>query len=115
MPATSTDARPEVVTGYQAVLLPYDVVGPNSTIICPGHPVRMEYIATKGFWVPVTTPCRMGEFESAEMEPDELEPAPQPVMKAHAINDAAVTRTVFRVNGASIVFSRGMVQNGRAR
>jgi len=41
MPATSAEEMSEVVTGYQAVLLPYDVVGPNSTIICPGHPVRI--------------------------------------------------------------------------
>jgi hypothetical protein len=42
--------------GYHAVLLPYDVSGPNSTITCPEHP-RFEatvYCATNGFCVGVT-------------------------------------------------------------
>jgi hypothetical protein len=62
----------------------------------------MEYIATKGFWVPVTTPCMTAKFEAAEIEPAELEPPPHPAIKAHTINDAAVTRADLTGDSASI-------------
>jgi hypothetical protein len=51
----------EAETGYHAVLLPYDVSGPNSTITCPGHPkaaIRV-YCATSGFCVDATDALAM--------------------------------------------------------
>ena len=87
------------------MLLPYDVVGPNSTIICPaGHAVRIVYIATKGFWVPVTTPSIRDE---GELGPDPLGPDPHPAIKAHAINDAIATRVAFTAHNASSFFLIG--------
>jgi hypothetical protein len=98
IPATSTEVSSGLVTGYHEVLLPYDVVGPNSTIICPRHPVWIVYIATSGFWVPLTVPPVR----------DGIEPAPHPAIKAHTINAAASTKVAVTANKVLIIFPTGI-------
>src|ERR1041385_3399103 len=51
MPATRIDISAYDPTGYHAVVLPYVVSGPNSTIACPLHPLTTVYFATSGFCV----------------------------------------------------------------
>jgi hypothetical protein len=97
IPATSTEVPYGLVTGYHAVFLPYDVVGPNSTIICPRHPARIVYVATNGFCVPVTLPCVL----------DGIEPAPHPAINIHTIH-AAATRSALATNNAFTVASLGL-------
>src|SRR5579872_1402099 len=45
--------------GYQAVVRPYVVSVPNSTVTWPEHPLPTVYCATIGFCVAETDVCRM--------------------------------------------------------
>jgi hypothetical protein len=62
IPATKMVVVWEVaLAGYHAVVLPYDLSGPNSTITCPEHPraVVRVYFATNGFCVGATDAVAM--------------------------------------------------------
>jgi hypothetical protein len=56
-------------TGYEAVLVPYDKSGPNSTLAVPAHGLSMVYCATKGFCVLLTDTDSGGSFKDRLAHP----------------------------------------------
>src|ERR1041385_2379197 len=81
MPATRIDISAYDPTGYHAVVLPYVVSGPNSTITCPLHPLTTVYFATSGFCVFAM------DTASVDCEDDGL-----PQEASRTLNPSAATR-----------------------
>jgi hypothetical protein len=68
--------------GYDAVLLPYEVSGPNSTATCPAHGLVILKFATSGCCVLATDTWGYGGV---------FDPPPHAIVKLQALNTASKT------------------------